>query len=265
MQQIFDLMPFRDGASWNLAISGYANYGSSTNVVGVYKLMLKDATMNLNQITFSTMLILCSNCQWMDLGRQIHGQILKFGFGSYVFVGCPFLDMYAKLGLIFDAKEYYDEMPEIIIGLMRRGMIEESKRLFHGLKERDSISWTTMISGLMQNEMEREADDMFREMILARFTMDQFIFGSVLTACVSLLALGEGKQIHVYVIRTDHKDNVFMGSALVDMYPKCKSIKSGETVFERMTQKNLVSWTAMLVGYGQNGFSEKAVKIFFEI
>ena len=265
MQQIFDLMPFRDGASWNLAILGYANYGSSTNVVGVYKLMLKDTAMNLNQITFSRMLILCSNCQWMDLGRKIHGQILKFGFGSYVFVGCPFLDMNAKLGLIFDAKGYYDEMLEMIIGLIRLRMIEESKRLFHGLKEKDSISWTTMISGLMHNGMEREADDMFREMILARFTMDHFTFGSILIACGSLLALGEGKQIHVYVIRTDHKDNVFVGSALVDMYPKCKSIKSGETVFERMTQKNVVSWTAMLVGYGQNGFSEEAVKIFFEM
>ena len=156
MQQIFDMMPFRDWASWNLAISGYANYGSSTDAVGIYKLMLKDATMNLNQITFSTMLILCSNCPWMDLGRQILGQILKFGFGSYVFVGSPLLDMYAKLGLIFDAKGYYDEMPKMnvvmcntmITGLMpeRHGMVEEFKHLFHSLKERDSISWTTMIS-----------------------------------------------------------------------------------------------------------------------
>ena len=148
MQQIFDLMPFRDGASWNLALSSYANYGSSTDVVGVYKLMLKDAAINLNQITFLTRLILCSNCRWMDLGRQIRGQVLKFGFGSYVFVGSPFLDMYVKLGLIFDAKGYYDEMQErnvvmcntMIIGLVWLGIVEESKHLFHGLKERDSIS-----------------------------------------------------------------------------------------------------------------------------
>ncbi|RVX06296.1 putative pentatricopeptide repeat-containing protein [Vitis vinifera] len=122
-----------------------------------------------------------------------------------------------------------------------------------------------MITGLMQNGLEREALDMFREMRLAGFAMDQFTFGSVLTACGSLLALGEGKQIHAYVIRTDHKDNVFVGSALVDMYSKCRSIKSAETVFKRMPQKNVISWTAMLVGYGQNGFSEEAVKIFFEM
>jgi pentatricopeptide repeat protein len=44
-----------------------------------------------------------------------------------------------------------------------------------------------------------------------------------------------------------------VGSALVDTYCKCKSIKSSETVFVRMISKNVVSWTAMLVGYGQNG------------
>ncbi|KAL6349812.1 hypothetical protein AAG906_001699 [Vitis piasezkii] len=273
MQQIFNLMPFRDGVSWNLAISGYANYGSCSDAVRVYKLMLKDAAMNLNRITFSTMLILCSKFRCVDLGRQINGQILKFGFGSDVFVGSPLVDMYTKLGLIYDAKRYFDEMPErnvvmcntMITGLMRCGMIEESQRLFCGLKERDSISWTIMITGLMQNGLEREALDMFREMRLAGFAMDQFTFGSVLTACGSLLALGEGKQIHAYVIRTDHKDNVFVGSALVDMYSKCRSIKSAETVFKRMPQKNVISWTAMLVGYGQNGFSEEAVKIFFEM
>lgn len=273
MREIFNLMQVRDGVSWNLVISGYANYGSCSDAIRVYNLMLEDGVMNLNRITFSTMLILCSKIKSVDLGRQIHGQILKFGFGSYVFVGSPLVDMYAKLGLIYDAKRYFDEMPErnvvvcntMITGLMRCGMIKESHSLFRSLKERDSISWTIMITGLMQNGLEREAIEIFREMRLAGFTMDQFTFGSVLTACGSLLALGEGKQIHAYVIRTDHKDNVFVGSALVDMYSKCRSIKSAETVFKRMAEKNVISWTAMLVGYGQNGCSEEAVKIFFEM
>lgn len=56
-----------------------------------------------------------------------------------------------------------------------------------------------------------------------------------------------------------------MGSALVDMYCKGKSIAYAEEVFKRMTRKNVVSWTALLVGYGQNGFSEEAVRIFCEM
>ncbi|KAB1206098.1 hypothetical protein CJ030_MR7G006002 [Morella rubra] len=46
------------------------------------------------------------------------------------------------------------------------------------------------------------------------------------------------------------------------MYCKCRSIKSAESVFMTMTSKNVVSWTAMLVGYGQNGYSEEAIRTF---
>lgn len=58
------------------------------------------------------MVILSSNQGWIELGRQIHGQIMKLGFGSYVFVGSPLVDMYAKSGLIYDAKQVFDQLPE---------------------------------------------------------------------------------------------------------------------------------------------------------
>lgn len=79
------------------------------------------------------------------------------------------------------------------------------------------------------------------------------------------MALSKGKQIHAYVIRTNYMDNIFVGSALVDFYSKCGSIKYAETVFRRMNHKNIVSWTAMVVGYRQNGYSEEAVRIYCEM
>ncbi|KAF3432254.1 hypothetical protein FNV43_RR26993 [Rhamnella rubrinervis] len=154
-------MPCRDGVTWNALISGYAGFGSLAESV------------------------------------KVHGQIVKFGFELYLFVGSPLVDMYSKAGLIYDAKKVFDGMAERNVVIM---------------PEKDSISWTTMITGLTQNGLEREAIDKFRNMRL------------------------EG-----------------LGSALVDMYCKCKSIKSAETVFKRMPRKNVVSWTALLVGYGQNG------------
>ncbi|KAL0424845.1 UNVERIFIED_CONTAM: putative pentatricopeptide repeat-containing protein, partial [Sesamum radiatum] len=54
-------------------------------------------------------------------------------------------------------------------------------------------------------------------------------------------------------------------SALLDMYSKCRDIKNAETVFRKTRHKNIVSWTAMLVGYGQNGYSEEAVRVFCEM
>ncbi|XP_077236630.1 pentatricopeptide (PPR) repeat-containing protein [Tasmannia lanceolata] len=273
MQEIFNRMPNRDWVSWNNVISGYANYGSGDDSLKFYKLMLRKGDVGPNRITFSTMLILSSSKFSVCLGRQIHGQIMKCGFESYAFVGSPLVDMYSRAGLINDAKSVFEEMSErnlvlhntMITGLFRCGMIEDSKRLFSEMPERDSISWTIMITGFTQNGFEKEAVDVFREMKLEGFLIDQFTFGSMLTACGSLLALKLGKQIHGYIIRTDYNDNVFVGSALVDMYSKCRSIIYAELVFKRMTRKNIISWTAMLVGYGQNGFCEEAVRIFSEM
>ncbi|KAH6823143.1 pentatricopeptide repeat-containing protein [Perilla frutescens var. hirtella] len=273
MEKMFNLIRRKDGVSWNLVISGYIKCGLIEKALEAYKSMLRQGLESLNRITLSTVIIMLSNKGWVRMGGLIHGQVVKLGFESYVFVGSPLVDMYAKCGLISEAKRVFDELPErnlvvyntMLMGFLGCGMVEESYSLFGCMTEKDSISWTTMITGLIQNGMDREALDLLREMRLNGLNMDQFTFGSVLTACGGLSALKEGKQIHAYLTRTDHMDNVFVSSALLDMYSKCRDIKNAERVFRKMPYRNIVSWTAMLVGYGQNGYSEEAVRIFSEM
>lgn len=274
MEKVFYTMPRRDGVSWNLVISGYASFSSCDKAFKAYKMMLKDGKgVNLNRITFSTMLILCSNNGLIGLGKQIHGQVVSYGFESYVFVGSPLVEMYAKGGFVNDARRVFDEMPErnvvmyntMIMGLLRCGMIEASEKLFQRMSEKDAITWTTMVTGFAQNSLGEKAFDVFREMRLQGVSIDQFTLGSILTACGGCMALNEGIQIHAYVIRNDILDNVFVGSSLVDMYVKCKHVKYAEKVFSRMKYKNIVTWTALIVGYGQNGHSEEAVRVYCEM
>ncbi|KAM1827738.1 hypothetical protein ACFX14_020791 [Malus domestica] len=219
MQEIFNRMPTRDGVSWNSLISGHASCGSVAEAVKVYSLLLRDGPGNLNRITFSTMLVLSSSQGCVNLGRQLHGQIEKN------------VVMYNTL----------------ITGLLRCGLIAESECLFSEMPEKDSISWTTMITGLNQNGAGGKALDKFRE-------MRRLKYGSIYPC-----------KRASNIIRTDFIDNIFVVSALVDMYCKCRSIKAAEMVFKRMNRKNVVSWTALLVGYGQNGYSEEAVRIFCDM
>ncbi|XP_024996984.1 putative pentatricopeptide repeat-containing protein At1g68930 [Cynara cardunculus var. scolymus] len=274
MEKIFYSMPKRDGVSWNSMISGYASFGSCDKAVASYKLMLKDGkAVNLNRITFSTMLILSSNNGLIGLGKQIHAQVVIYGFESYLFVGSPLVEMYSKAGIIDDARCVFDGLPErnvvlyntMIMGLLRCGMIEASEQLFHCIPEKDSITWTTMVTGFTQNGLDKKAIDIFREMRMQGLGIDQFTLGSILTACGGSTALKEGSQIHAYIIRTDIIDNVYVGSSLVDMYLKCKRLTYAERVFSRLKYKNIVSWTALIVGYGQNGHSEAAVRIYCEM
>ncbi|XP_071735703.1 putative pentatricopeptide repeat-containing protein At1g68930 [Rutidosis leptorrhynchoides] len=274
MEKIFYRIPKRDGVSWNSVISGYASFGSCDKAVEAYKLMLKDGRgVNLNRITFSTMLSLSSNNGLLDLGKQIHTQIVNYGFESYVFVGNQLMEMYAKAGIIDDARRVFDGLPEknvvmyntMIMGLFRCGMIEDSEQLFHCMPDKDSITWTTMITGFTDNGLYKKAIDVFREMKMLGLGIDQFTLGSILKTCGSSTALKEGSQIHAYIIRTDIIDNVYVGSSIVDMYLKCKRVTYAETVFNGLTYKNFVTWTSLLVGYSQNGYSEEAVRIYVKM
>ncbi|KAK9750582.1 hypothetical protein RND81_02G206800 [Saponaria officinalis] len=273
MEEVFGSIPCRDGISWNAFISGYVNCGRFGDAVNAYKGMLQEGTVNLNRITFSTMLMLSSEMNCVNMGRQLHGQIVKFGFLFYVFVANPLIDMYAKLGFVCDGKRVFEEAPErnlvmyntMIAGFSRCGMFEDSWRLLHSMPCKDSITWTSMITGLTQNGFDEEAVVLIKEMRKDGFALDQFTFGSVLAACGRIGGTKEGKELHAYIIRTGYQENVFVGSALIDMYCKCNSIRYAETVFSRMGYKNTVSWTTMLVGYSQSGLSEEAIKTFCEM
>nr|VDD22364.1 unnamed protein product [Brassica oleracea] len=249
MERTFNKLPFRDGVSWNLLISGYSLSGLLGEAVRAYNTMTKDGCENLTRVTLMTMLKLSSDNGHVSLGKQVHVQVSKRGFESYLLVG----------------KDRNTVMYNSLMGgLLASGMINDARKLFQGM-EKDSVSWTAMIKGLAQNGLEKAAVEFFREMKEEGLTMDQFTFGSVLPACGGLGAIREGKKVHACIIRTNFQDNVYVGSALIDMYCKCKCIDYAKTAFDGMKQKNVVSWTAMVVGYGQTGRAEEAVKMLVEM
>ncbi|CAM0145838.1 unnamed protein product [Urochloa decumbens] len=273
MEALFASMPERDVVSYNALMAGFSGAGEPARAAGAYRALLRGG-VRPSRITMSAMVRAASALGDCALGKQFHCQILRLGFGAYAFLGSPLVDMYAKMGLIADAKRVFDELEEgknvvmyntMITGLLRCKLVQEAKRLFEAMADRDSITWTTMVTGLTQNGLESEALDVFRRMRVQGIAIDQYTFGSTLTACGALSALEQGKQIHTYAIRTCYDDNVFVGSALVDMYSKCRSIRLAATAFRRMTFRNIISWTAMIVGYGQNGCYEEAIRAFSEM
>ncbi|KAE8690909.1 putative pentatricopeptide repeat-containing protein [Hibiscus syriacus] len=297
MKDIFNRKPERDGVSWNSLISGYASRGLVTDALKGYSSMLRDGAANLNRITFSTMLILSSSQECFDLGWQIHGQIVKFGFGSYVFVSCPLMDMFSKAARVFDAKLVFDETPErnvvmyntMITGLLRYVMVEDSWWLFRSMLEKDSISWTTMITGLTQNGLYREAIDLFREMRIEGLSMDRlplengyseeairnfcdmqrngitpdyYTLGSVISSCANLASLEEGAQFHGQAIVSDLFSFTAVSNALITLYGKCGSIEDADRLFNEMTFRDELSWTALVSGYAQFGKADATIDLF---
>lgn len=80
--------------------------------------------------------------------------------------------------------------------------------------------------------------------------------------CVNNKNVEQGKQIHAHVIKTGLVTFSFLNTHLVNMYAKCGKLDSARQVFDRMHNRGVVSWTAVIAGYVQNGFCQEALELF---
>jgi len=96
----------------------------------------------------------------------------------------------------------------------------------------------------------------------AGFQPDHFTFASVLSACAKLEALRDGKETHDDIIISGFHSDVVVGNALIDVYAKCHGIEDACGVFDKISQRNVVSRNAMIAGYVQNGDADQGGRLF---
>ncbi|KAL0325095.1 UNVERIFIED_CONTAM: Pentatricopeptide repeat-containing protein, chloroplastic [Sesamum radiatum] len=214
----------------------------NNNLISVYikfgNLVAARRWLHGNSQTYVSLLKLCSRTCDYDLGRQLHGYIVKSQV-SNVILDCTILHFYARCGDLDSAFEVFDRM-----------------------KERDLIAWTTMITACSQNRRGQEAFVMLSEMLLGGLDPNEFTVCSVLNACGEEKELRFGKQLHCTVAKKAYDLDVYVETSLVDMYAKCGQIEDARMLFDRMKRKNAITWNTILAGYARNGLGEEAIRLF---
>ncbi|XP_011625363.2 pentatricopeptide repeat-containing protein At2g13600 [Amborella trichopoda] len=268
-RKLFDAMPERNEVSWSAMIARYSQNGEADEALKLYGHMVSEG-LRPNLSTFSSILSVSASLEDLKLGKKIHGYVLKLGFDSNVFIGSPLIDMYAKCGKTKEAKMVFEMIPEkntvswnsMIAGLSHNGLVEEALQLFEQMPERNVVSWNAIISGYVQNELCEQGLELYSVMETSGELPNQSTFSSVLRACASIASLERGRNIHGKIVKFGVQYDVFMGTALTDMYAKSGDIESAKLVFHRMPEKNEISFTAMIQGLADNGFGEEALILF---
>jgi pentatricopeptide repeat protein len=85
---------------------------------------------------------------------------------------------------------------------------------------------------------------------------------SILSACSHQVDLHEGRRIHGLVTKTGHETEVSVANALINIYSKCGSLQEAASVFEKMPEWNVASWTTMITSHAQHGHGEFALHLF---
>eukprot|EP01018_Ginkgo_biloba_P004471 Gb_13863 [translate_table: standard] len=275
-RSVFDQMRERDVFSWTPMIGEYARQGQFEEALILFY-ELRKGDIRPDDLILSTVLKTCAGLAALREGKEIHAHITKSGFQSDVFVGSALADMYAKCGNLEHARRVFDKMSQrnkvtwnaMIAGYSQNGHGDEALKLFQQMQlagEKPNVnSWTAIIAGYAQNGRWNDALKLFCQMQSAKVKPNTVTVSSVLQACARLEAVERGKQIHGYVIRRGFESDVFVGSALIDMYGKCRNIEYASHVFENMSRRNVVSWNAMIAGYAQNGHVNDAFKLFYQM
>ncbi|KAJ8899704.1 hypothetical protein K2173_019402 [Erythroxylum novogranatense] len=237
-----------DVVSWSAVIAGYAHKGLGYEALDVFRQMQVGGSMP-NEITLLSLLSACASVGALQQGKETHCHIIKHI-------------------LNFDGNDWRDDLTLInaLIDLYAKcKCIDVAHAMFDSIlpKDRDVVTWTAIIGGYAQHGEANDALKLFSWMLKQDEPVkpNAYTLSCALVACARLSALRFGKQIHACVFR-NWCDTVFIANCLIDMYSKSGDIEAATLVFRNMKQRNEVSWTSLMTGYGMHGYGEETLKVF---
>ncbi|XP_073274890.1 pentatricopeptide repeat-containing protein At2g13600-like [Primulina huaijiensis] len=271
-RRIFYEIPEKNDISWSAMIARFSQNGDAEEALSLFRQMIHHS-FKPNVSCYSSVINALASLEALQAGRNIHAHVLKMGMDVNIFVGSALVDLYSKCGNTKAGRLMFDSLSEkntvcwnsMVSGYSLNGQLAEAKMLFDQIPNKNSISWNSLIAGYVETENFVETFEVFNEMILSGEQPSKSTFSSVLKACASLASLEKGRYAHGKAVKLGFQQDVYVDTALLDMYAKSGSIECSKKIFARMKMKNEVAWTAMIQGLAENGFAEESLALFLEI
>ncbi|XP_026397805.1 pentatricopeptide repeat-containing protein At4g21300-like isoform X1 [Papaver somniferum] len=235
--ELFEKCPGRDIVSWNSMIGGFLQMSHSE--IPSFWCRMNHERVEPDNFTFSSILTGLAALSNLQMGLQVHAQLVKYGHLDEICVGNSLVDMYLKCQKFVEALRVFNDMPH-----------------------KDVLTWTEMASGCLQCGEPSEALEIIARMRKFGVKPNRFTLAAAFNACATLPSVEEGKKVHGLRIKLGDEADVAADNALLDMYAKCGSMEDAWGVFWSMDDKSVVSWTTMIMGLAQNGFARAALELF---
>nr|KYP70960.1 Pentatricopeptide repeat-containing protein At5g03800 family [Cajanus cajan] len=236
--KLFHQTPNKDTASWNTLISSALHHSLYDTAFGLFRQMQTTDAFSVDDFTLS---ILFSASASLVEGQQVHAHAVKLGFETCLNVGNGLVGFYTKYG-----------------------SIAEVESLFQGMRVRDVITWTEMVTAYMEFGLVDLALKLFVRMVEEGLELTDFSLTSAVDASGLLGDYKVCKQVHGFAVKFGFGSNACVEVALLDMYTRCGRMVDAEKMFLRweLEEFSSVAWTSMICGYARNGQPEEAISLF---
>ncbi|KAG6660492.1 hypothetical protein CIPAW_03G110700 [Carya illinoinensis] len=265
---IFDCCMERNTEVWNTMIGGYVQNNRPIEGINLFIQAIESEHAVLDDVTFlsaltalhafilknlsvlpviilNAIIVMYSRCNSVETSFKIfHNMVERDGVSWNTMEGLA-IDSITVTALLSAASNLRNKdigkqgMESYLVDMYAKsGSVRTAQLLFEKnfTHDKDQATWNAMIAGYTQNGLIEEAFVVFR--------------------------IDLGKQLHGFCIRHHLDQNVFVGTALADMYSKSGSVGYAENVFVTIPEKNSVTCTTMILGYGQNGMANRALSLF---
>ncbi|KAI3831538.1 hypothetical protein MKW92_037830 [Papaver armeniacum] len=232
---------------WNSLLRGYCREKQWKETVWLFNKMLSQSigTGDMpDKFTVPIAIKACAGLWDLKTGKVIHGLVKKNDtMKSDMFVGSALVELYAKCGEMEDALRVFEEFPEP-----------------------DVVLWTSMVTGYQKNGNAKEALSFFSQMVINQgLTPDRVTLVSVISSCARLMNLLAGKSVHGLTIRMGFDNDLSLANSLLNLYAKTGSLRNSRNLFAKMYEKDVISWSSMILCYVQNEEPDAALDLFEEM
>lgn len=240
---LFERMKFRDTVSWNSMIAGYASNGQWLKALETFCCFVTKM-VGLDPITVISILPVCAQLSNLQVGKEIHGYILRHpALHEDTSIGNALTKFYAKCG-----------------------RTDAAFGTFSLIRQKDLISWNTMLDALGLNLLQTQFADLLYLMFVEGVKPDAITILTVAQLCASLSRIDNVKETHGYSLRSGilHSDaEPTLGNALLDAYAKCENMEYASKLFDNLSGKrNVVTCNSMISGYLEHGSHDDANTVF---
>ncbi|KAA8541104.1 hypothetical protein F0562_025067 [Nyssa sinensis] len=243
--KVFEYMPERNLVSWNSMICGFSENGFSQECFDVFREMLVGEEGLIPDVaTLVTILPVCAGEENVEMGKMVHGLVVKLGLDHELMVSNALMDMYAKCGFL-----------------------SKAHALFEKNDNKNVVSWNSMIGGYSREGNVGGTFNLLQKMQMdnEKIKANEVTILNVLPVCLEKSELLNVKELHGYSLRHRFQYDELVANSFISAYAKCGSLSSAEHVFYGLEAKTVSSWNALIGGCAQNGDPLKALHLFLQM
>ncbi|KAK1410604.1 hypothetical protein QVD17_37141 [Tagetes erecta] len=143
--------------------------------------------------------------------------------------------------------------------------LQHAYAVFRSIPNRSTYIWNTMIRAFSEQGESHSALTLFKRMFGWGYLPTNYTFSFVFRACADLCELKLGLECHNLAVKLGWESYDFVQNGLIHLYAVCNCLDCCRKLFDSSSNRDVITWTAMINGYVKSGQVEVARELFDEM